>query len=99
MNLEINKVYSIKLNSGEEMVAKVLDITDNYIVILDPLSVAPNRQGMGLIPSMFTSGQNKNITLNLNSIAMYAESDDTIQTKYLEATTGISVPDKKIILG
>jgi hypothetical protein len=30
---------------------------------------------------------------------MYAEADDSVQMKYLEATTGIKVPEKKLILG
>jgi hypothetical protein len=38
--------------------------------------------------------------LNTNSIAMYAETEDSIKMKYIEATTGIKIPEtKKIILG
>jgi hypothetical protein len=35
----------------------------------------------------------------MNSVALVAETEDGVKMKYLEATTGIKVPDKKIIMG
>ena len=100
MTIEVGKVYTIKLNSGEELVAKVnADVVGNYISVVDPLSVAPNAKGMGLIPSLFTSDPDQAVTINTNCISMYAEAEESIKLKYLEATTGIQVPYKKIILG
>lgn len=98
-NIEVNEVYSFKLNSGEELVGKVVAINDSSIELIEPLSVAPNAQGMGLIPSMFTSEKDKNITLNTNTVTMYAETADSLRIKYIEATTGITTTSKKIVLG
>ncbi len=93
-------VYTFKFNSGEEMIAKVTNLlTQDYIEVENPLSVAPNAKGMGLIPSLFTSDPDKPVTININSVAMYSEAEDSVKMKYLEATTGITVPDKKIIMG
>ena len=75
------------------------EVTGNYINVSDPVSVAPGPQGMGLIPSMFTANPDQSVTINTNSIAMYAETEDSVKMKYIEATTGIKVPDKKIIMG
>lgn len=100
MTLEVGKVYTFKFNSGEEMIAKVhAECVGNYINVTDPLSVAPNNKGMGLIPSMFTSDPDQAVTINTNSIAMYCEAEDSVKMKYLEATTGIQVPEKKILVG
>ena len=100
MTLEVGKVYTFKFNSGEEMIAKVnCEVTGNYISVTDPLSVAPSAQGIGLIPSLFTADPGQAVTINTNSIAMYSEAEDSVKMKYLEATTGIKVPEKKIILG
>jgi hypothetical protein len=101
MNFEINKVYTFKLNSGEELIGKVVVAPhgSGHIEITDPVSVAPGPQGMGLVPSMFTADIGKNVTINTNGITMYAETDDSVRMKYVEATTGIKVPDKKIIMG
>ena len=94
-----NQVYTIKLNSGEELVAKVTQAVGDFITIEEPVSIAPTQQGMQMIPSIFTADPKGEFKLNTNSIAMYAETDDNIKDKYLEATTGIKVPSKKIVLG
>ncbi len=99
MNLELNQVYTFKLNSGEELVAKVVKINEKTLELNDPLVVAPNHQGMGLLPGMFTADHDKTVELNTNSITMYAPTSDSIVSKYLEATTGIATPSKKLILG
>ena len=94
-----NTVYTFKLNSGEELIAKVIQAGGDFIVIEEPVSIAPTQQGMQMIPSIFTADPKGEFRLNTTSIAIYAETDDSVRMKYLEATTGIKVPDKKIVLG
>ena len=91
---------TIKMNSGEELIAKVTSTPDEggFITIEEPVSIAPTQQGMQMIPSMFTADPKGEFKLNTSSIAMYAETDDSIKLKYLEATTGLKIPDKKIVL-
>lgn len=97
--VETGSVYTFKLNSGEELIAKVTAISDDYVEIESPASVAPGPQGLGLVPSMFTADPDVNPKLNSNSIAMYAITDDSVKMKYIEANTGIKVPEKKLVLG
>ena len=97
--MEIGKVYTFKLNSGEEMIAKVVDAGDGYALLQDPVSVAPGPQGMGLVPSMFTADPEKNPRLNMNCVAISALTDENVRMKYIEATTGIKVPEKRILVG
>jgi hypothetical protein len=97
--LESNKVFTFKLNSGEELIAKVVQSGGDFIIIEEPVSIAPTQQGMQMIPSVFTANPKAEFKLNTSSIALYAETDDSVRMKYLEATTGIKVPDKKIVLG
>lgn len=99
MEVKVDEVYSFKLNSGEELIAKVKSFHDSYLIVEEPVSVAPNPQGMGLIPSLFTAEHRGSVRLNTNSIAILAITEDSIKMKYLEATTGIKVPSKKIVLG
>lgn len=94
-----NQVYTFKLNSGEELIGKVVQAGGEFIQIEEPVSIAPTQQGMQMIPSVFTAEPKGIFRLNTNSIAIYAETDDSIKMKYLEATTGIKVPEKKIVLG
>lgn len=98
---EENKVYTFKLNSGEELIAKVVgDIANtNKLRLVNPVSVAPSGKGVGLIPSMFTADADGETVLNINNVSIYAETDESIKTKYIEMTTGITLPDKKILVG
>lgn len=101
MKFKIGSVITIKFNSGEEVVAKVetAPADQAYITITEPVSIAPGPQGMGLVPSLFTADPAQSVTINTNSIAMYCETEDSVKMKYIEATTGIKIPDKKIIMG
>ena len=97
--IKSNTVYSFKLNSGEELIAKVIQAGGEFIQIEEPVSIAPSPQGMGLVPSIFTADPKGEFRLNTSSVSIYADTEDAVRMKYLEATTGIKVPDKKLILG
>ena len=99
ISIEPNSVYTFKLNSGEELIAKVIQAGGDFIIIEEPVSIAPTQQGMQMIPSIFTANTKGEFRLNTSNIAIYAITDDSVRMKYLEATTGIKVPDKKIVLG
>ena len=87
--MEVGKVYTFKLNSGEELVAKVVAVNDDYLAITEPVSIGPSPGGgLGLVPSMFTYNNRENVRLNNTSIALVAETDESVKTKYIEATTG-----------
>lgn len=99
MKLELDAVYTFKLTSGEEVIAKVTSIDGDFVELHEPLSVAPGPQGMGLIPSVFTSEANVPVKLNTRVITMYTETAEAVKVKYIETTTGIKVPEKKILVG
>lgn len=99
MNIETNKIYTFKMNSGEEVIAKVLEFDHPWILVNEPVAIAPGPQGMGLIPALFTADHSHSIEININSCAFVALTDESVTTKYIQATTGLSVPEKKIVLG
>ena len=81
------------------MIARVELIEYNFVTVSEPVSVAPSPQGLSLVPSVFTSERKGSVTLNINNVAIYALTDEEVKMKYIEATTGIRVPEKKLILG
>lgn len=99
MNLEKDQVYTVKLSSGEELVAKIVDFDSHTVQVSDPVSVSPSPQGMALLPSLFTYEPGKPVTININCIAAWAPTDESVCSKYIQATTGIQVPSKKILTG
>lgn len=99
MKYTLNQVYTFKLASGEELIAKVVAQQDNWLELQEPVSVAPGPQGLGLVPSLFTADVTQKIQLNIENIVISATTDRSVESKYIEATTGIRVPEKKLILG
>lgn len=99
MTLKVGETYTFKLTSGEEVVGKVTAIEDHIVSLQDPVSVAPGPQGMGLMQSMFTADPKDPARLNINNVTIFALTDSAVKAKYIEATTGLVVPDKKIIMG
>lgn len=99
MILEINEVYTFKLTTGEEMVAKVTACDGDHITVSEPVSVSPGPQGMGLIPSLFTADHDQKILVNKHCVAIVGITDKPVRAKYIEATTGIRVPEKRLVLG
>lgn len=100
MDYKIDEIYTFKLNSGEELVGKLVQVDLPHIYVQEPVSIGPSPQGgLGLVPSLFTYNQRVPVRLNTNSVALTAETDENVRAKYIQATTGLSVPEKKVILG
>ena len=99
-DIQAGKTYTFKLLSGEEFIAKVEKlIGDDLIDIAEPVSIAAIGQGMGMVPTLFTQDPKEKTQLNTNSVALVAITLDLYADKYRERTTGIKVPEKKIITG
>jgi hypothetical protein len=49
--------------------------------------------------TIFTSEEGAKVSLNINSITMIVDTADAIKQKYIQTTTGITVPSKKIVMG
>ena len=101
----IDEVYSFKLMSGEEIVARIDEIkldTDGTVAAFGlnkPLSIGITQQGMQLMPTMFSADPEKLMWLASSGIVIQAPSRDDIVMTYVEGTTGIRPVSKKIVLG
>lgn len=99
MDIELNRVHTFKFTSGEEVIAKVIAIDDAWASVTEPVAVAPGPQGLGLIPALFTADHDQPIRINISNCTFVSVTDDSVTSKYIQATTGIKVPEKKIVLG
>jgi len=82
---------SLKLNSGEEVIAKLEDETSSHIKVSKPLMVAATQQGLGLAPFMFTADPEASIKLNLTSISCITKTEKDMASQYVQNTTGLTV--------
>lgn len=99
MTIEPNEIYTFKLTTGEEVVAKVLEIHEDSLVIKTPISTVLSQQGLQMMPTLFSSVLEQNVRLNKNAWVMVAVTRNDVRNSYIEATTGIAPVNKQIITG
>ena len=86
---EKDTIVSFKILNGDEIVAKVVDETDDAFIINKPTTVMPSQKGLGLIQSLFTSEIEKNIRLSKQHIMMHSPTVKDVEDYYIQTTTGI----------
>lgn len=83
-------VITIKLTSGEEVLARFSEDTDTVLDVDKPATIAQGPKGMGIIPWMMTS-QTASVKLNKSTVVAYAATDDEIAKAYTENTTDLKL--------
>lgn len=97
--LQIDEIYSFKLVTGEEVVAKVLINNTDSLEVKTPILMMLGPQGLQMMPAMFGGNAEKNVHINTSNIVMVADAREDIRNKYIEITTGIAPVTKSIITG
>jgi hypothetical protein len=91
-------IVSFKLVNGDEIVARISEITDAGWKISRPCTVLPSAQGMALMQSLFSAELNTDIELKADHVMMHSESAKPVQDYYLTTTTGIQTVSKGSIV-
>ena len=99
MKLETNNIYTFKLNTGEELIARLVDIAPDHMIIEHPILTVISQQGLQMMPGLFSADLGQNVRLNNASWAMIAETRQDVRDSWIQATTGIAPVRKQIITG
>jgi hypothetical protein len=99
MKIEKDNIYTFKLTTGDEIVAKVLEIEPDHTLISHPILCALSPQGLQMMPAMFSANLDKTVRLNNNSWAMVTHTREDVRNSWIQATTGIAPVSKQIITG
>ena len=99
MNIESDQIYTFKLNTGEELVARLVETHTNHMIIEHPILTVLSSQGLQMMPGLFSANMDKKLRLNNSSWAMIAETRDDVRDSWIQATTGIAPVRKQIITG
>ena len=88
---EKNDIISLKLLTGEEIIAQFQEETESTIDVTRASIVAANPQGgLGLVPWMMSSAPDK-ISINKSTVVTFSKTVEAIADKFIEATTNISI--------
>lgn len=99
MKLELNQIYTIKLNTGEELVARLTEIHPDHMMIQHPILTVLSPQGLQMMPGLFSADMSQPVRLNTSSWAMIAQTRDDVRDSWIQAITGIAPVRKQIITG
>ena len=87
----VGEVITLKLTSGEELVAKLVEETDAYYKLSRPMVIGMGQQGPGLMPYLFTVHPDKDVKLLKTTVTVAEATDETFAKQFLESTSGIKL--------
>jgi hypothetical protein len=85
------EVVTIKLTSGEELVAKLVEETDKHYKLSRPMVIGMGQHGPGLMPYLFTVNPEKEVKLNKTAVTVVEATDKQFADQFIESTTGIKL--------
>lgn len=92
-NIKQGDIITIKLMSGEEVVAKLEEDQSEVIKVAKPRAVVNIPQkGIGLGPFVFTVSQTAVIDIFKKNVVCYAETEDGMARQYRQGTSGLTLP-------
>jgi succinyl-CoA synthetase beta subunit len=88
--IQSGSVITIKLNSGEELLARYESETDQQIVVSSPSVLTANATGVGMIPWII-SAQSRVVKLNKTAVVTFVSTDSEISKTFIQATSSIKM--------
>jgi len=85
------EVVTLKLTSGEEIVARLDEDTDTHYKLTKPMVIGMGPNGPGLMPYLFTVSQDKTIPLLKTTVTVAVASDKQFADQYMQSTTNIQI--------
>ena len=85
------EVITLKLTSGEEIVAKLVEDGAAYYKLKNPQVIGMGPKGPGLMPYLFTVNPDTEINLQKSTVTVAEATDAQFAKQFLESTTGIAL--------
>lgn len=82
---------SLKLTSGEEVVARLEEETGTHTVLHKPMVLIAGQQGLGLAPFMFSVSADSKFKINNTSVTCVSKTEKELASQYTQQTTGITI--------
>jgi len=89
--IAVGEVITLKLTSGEELVAKLAEETDSYYKLSKPMVIGMGQKGPGLMPYLFTVSPEREVKLLKMTVTVAEPTDKAFADQFIESTTGIAL--------
>ena len=89
--VSVGEVVTLKLTSGEELIAKLVEETDVFYKLNRPMVLSMTQQGVGLMPYLFTVNPSKDVKLNKSTVTVVEATDVDFARQFTEQTSGIKL--------
>jgi hypothetical protein len=89
--VSVGEVITLKLTSGEEIVAKLAEETDKYYKLNRPMVIGMGQKGPGLMPYLFTVSPEKDVKLLKTTVTVAEATDKMFADQFIQTTTGIQL--------
>ena len=97
-NFKEGNLVTLKLVSGEEVIAKFKALTSDYISINKALVLMQGPQGLAFGTFFSTAEQTEPINICRNKITSIANINDKIRAEYERIFSTVKIPDKPKII-
>lgn len=85
------EVITLKLTSGEEIVAKLVEDGAAYYKLKNPQVIGMGPKGPGLMPYLFTVSPDTEIKLSKTTVTVAEATDKSFADQFIQSTTGIAL--------
>ncbi len=85
------EVVTFKLTSGEELIGKLVQETDQFYKVSKPMVLTANQQGLGMAPYLFTVNPDKDVKISKSTVVVAEATDKQYADSYIQGTTGIKL--------
>jgi len=84
-------VITLKLTSGEELVARFVEKTLTGYRVIKPMVLTMGPKGVGLMPYLITANMEDDLEISAAVVAVVVNTDRDPSDQYIQSTTGIKL--------
>jgi len=87
----VGEVITIKLTSGEELVAKLVEDQVMHYKLAHPMVIAMSPKGPALVPYLFTVDPSKQVRIAKSVVTVAEATEKQFADQFIQQTTGIAL--------
>jgi len=84
-------IVSLKLSSGEEIVARLDEETSTKFTLSKPMVLIMQAEGLGLAPYMYSVKATSKFHILSSTVSCVAKTEEDIAAQYVQTTSGIQL--------